>query len=254
MFLHESNANRLPAATNTFIESILYTLWDVGFKVGHSSRSINQAIKQANEDRLSKTSLLESRRIAGDKTLFEQFKKTFDQKCVNGYIDEYVNWRVESEADRHKKNGSTVFVQEPNIKNGLGGLRDYQNLMWITYFREGITKTSKLVERKLLTPSERKELEKAYDFLLRVRTELHYLYGRPTDVLTIYFQGQIANSFKYPQKNIIRRSEEFMRDYYSHARNIYLITRTVFERLALNPVEKKKRTLNPRNFRQESCR
>ena len=70
-------------------------------------------------------------------------------------------------------------MQEPNIKNGCGGLRDYHNMQWICYFRDGVMSTAKLVERKYISESDRRAIDRAYDFLLRVRTELHYLSKRP---------------------------------------------------------------------------
>lgn len=235
MFLHEDSMKQLEPRLNDIVQQILYMLWDVGFKVGHSTRSISGAVKQANEDMLSKTALLESRLIAGDEGLFEKFRAAFVKKCVEGYEDEYIAQRVTNQAERHEKFGRTVYLQEPNIKNGCGGLRDYQNLLWISFFKERVQTTAGLVEKKLLNEAERRQLDRAYDFLLRIRTELHYLNKRSADVIIMSQQLQIANKLNYPQKNILRRSEAFMRDYYQHARNIYSITELLSERLCLSP-------------------
>ena len=241
MFLHETTLRDITPQLNEIIQLILYMLWDIGFKVGHSTRSIPGAIKQANIDMLSKTSLLESRFVAGDKKLFERFRTEFVRKCVRGYEKQYIADRVANQAERHAKHGGTVYLQEPNIKNGCGGLRDYQNLTWISFFKEGVMTSAELVERKLLTESERRKLDRAYDFLLRVRTELHYLNKRATDVLSMAFELQIADNFKYPQKSALRRSEAFMRDYYQHARTIYYMTEILSERLSLSELDEKKR-------------
>jgi [protein-PII] uridylyltransferase len=115
-------------------------------------------------------------------------------------------------------------MQEPHVKSGCGGLRDYQNLLWMTFFKEGELTTNKLVGKDWLSEADQKRIETAYDFLLRIRTELHYLNKRSTDVIIMSQQLQIANKLNYPQKNILRRSEAFMRDYYQHARNIFSIT------------------------------
>ena len=125
-------------------------------------------------------------------------------------------------------------MQEPNIKNGCGGLRDYQNLLWISFFKERVQTTAGLVEKKLLNETERRQLDRAYDFLLRVRTELHYLNKR-ADRRDRHSasSSRSRTSSNYPQKNILRRSEAFMRDYYQHARNIYHITELLSERLSL---------------------
>lgn len=233
MFLHAESRKGVDPKLNEVIQQILYMLWDVGFKVGHSTRSTYTAIQQANVDMLSKTALLEARFVAGNKALFEHFKIEFEKKCVCGFEKGYIQDRVINQSERHEKYGTTIYLQEPNIKNGCGGLRDYQNLLWIAYFRERISSSAGLVEKKLLTETERRKLDKAYDFLLRVRTELHYLNKRATDVLGISFQPQIANKFSYPQKNVLRRTEAFMRDYYQYARDIYRITEQASERLSV---------------------
>lgn len=233
MFLHATALREITPQLNEIIQMILYMLWDIGFKVGHSTRSIAGAVKQANLDMLSKTSLLESRYVAGDRKLFEEFRGEFVKRSVRGQEGAYIADRVKNQSERHAKFGGSPYMQEPNIKNGCGSLRDYQNLLWMSYFKEGITTTEQLVEKKLLQEGERRRLDRAYDFLLRVRTELHYLNKRGTDTLSMAFQLQVANNFRYPQKNVLRRSEAFMRDYYQHARNIYYITELLSDRLCL---------------------
>lgn len=246
MFLHhKAGSPESKQALEFLVEKILYTLWDVGFKVGHSTRSVEEAIAQANGDMLSKTSLLEARLVAGSEELFERFQKRFLKECVEGFDAEYIAQRVADQADRHAKHGRTVYMQEPNIKNGCGGLRDYHNLLWISFFKEKIRSTAQLVERKFLNETERRQLERAYDFLLRIRNELHYLNNRPVDSIVISQQLPIANSLNYSQKSIIRRTEALMRDYYQQARIIYNMTELLSERLCVitPPVPKRTRLL-----------
>lgn len=246
MFLHQNAGSPEAQRALAFVvEKILYTLWDVGFKVGHSTRSIEEAITQANGDMLSKTSMLEARLVAGSEELFARFQKRFVKECVEGFESEYIAQRVKDQSERHAKHGSTVYMQEPHIKNGCGGLRDYQNLMWISFFKERIRSTVELVDRKLLNETERRQLERAYDFLLRIRNELHYLNNRGVDVIVINQQLPIANSLKYSQKSILRRTEALMRDYYQQARVIYNMTELLSERLCVitPPVPKRTRLL-----------
>src|SRR4051794_39130032 len=234
MFLHPDSVKQVGGPFSEVIHQILYMLWDVGFKVGHSTRSISEATKQANADMLSKTSLLEARLVAGDGLPFKEILTGVVRRCARGDEAQYIQDRIANQAERHEKFGHTVYMQEPNIKNGCGGLRDYQNLLWIAFFKERVQSTAGLVEKKLLNESERRQLDRAYDFLLRVRTELHYLNKRSTDVIIMSQQLQIANKLNYPQKNVLRRSEAFMRDYYQHARNIYSITELLSERLCIS--------------------
>jgi [protein-PII] uridylyltransferase len=229
------DSRSLATGLNDAIQRILYMLWDVGFKVGHSTRSIGEAVKQANADMQNKTSMLEARMVAGDADLFASFRTRFLKHCVEGYADQYIADRIQNQAERHEKFGRTVYMQEPNVKNGCGGLRDYQNLLWMAFFKFQVQTTDGLVAKKFCNEAERRQMERAYDFLLRVRTELHYLNNRASDVIVLSQQLQLANRLGYQQKNILRRSEAFMRDYYQHARNIYHITSVLSERMALQP-------------------
>src|SRR6476646_9459897 len=200
MFLHEKNRGEITAYAAQAIEQILYLLWDVGFKVGHSSRSIKEAVELANRDMLTKTAMLESRSLAGDSRLATRFRTAFRRDCVRGREREYVELRMQDQAARHAKFGDTVYVQEPHLKSGCGGLRDYQNLLWMSFFKEGALTTTHLVGKDWLSEPDQRRIEAAYDFLLRLRTDLHYATGRATDTLHFNVQDQIAARLGYAQK------------------------------------------------------
>ncbi len=229
MFLHAGS--KPDAKEAAAVQEIIRLLWDTGFKVGSSVRSVREAIAQANADLQTKTSMLESRWLAGDRELVVKFRDEFERKCVKGQEAAYIAWRLVNQKELHEQYGRIVSMQEPNVKHGTGGLRDYQNLVWNGYFHARATTTSKLVEKKILTESERRLLEKAYDFLLRVRTEMHFINKRPIDSLTLYLQGQVATRLGYPQKHMLGRVEAFMRGYYQHTRNIHRITETAVHRM-----------------------
>ncbi len=244
MFLHDAAGRKLHPYVDEVIQQVLYMLWDIGFKVGHASRSLNDAIAHANEDMQSKTAMIESRLIDGDSALFQKFRDLLVEKCVTPYTAQYIRWRIDDQKERHAKFGDTVFIQEPNIKNGCGSLRDVQNIRWVAFFKFGITSFTKMQERAWLSASERKQLEAAYDFLLRVRNELHYRAGRANDVIQLNQQGKIADAFGYMQHTVLRRIEVFMRDYYIHARNIYNICKLLDERLELESQDEKSTAFN----------
>jgi [protein-PII] uridylyltransferase len=232
MFLHNQNGSVISPYAGQVVEQILYLLWDVGFKVGHSTRSIPEAISLANTDMLTKTAMLESRHLTGDPHLARLFRKQFRQNCVQGREREYVELRMHDQAARHAKFGDSVYVQEPNLKSGCGGLRDYQNLLWMTFFKEGALTTTHLVGRDWLSEADRKRIETAYDFLLRLRTDLHYATGRATDTLHFNVQDQIAQRLGYAQKRGTLRNEALMKDYYEHTRNIFRVTERITEQFA----------------------
>jgi len=250
MFLHTrqvAGTRPLPYLSR-IIDGILYPLWDIGLKIGHSVRTVEECVKVANSDMQSKTSLIEARVIAGDAELFHRFQRNLLSKCVQGHEDEYVAMRLEDQATRRAKFGNSACMQEPNLKNGCGGLRDFQNLLWMAFFKYHTRSLAELQVKGLTTESERKQLEAAYDALLRVRTEMHYHVNRPTDVLTKSIHPAVAQNLGYRERSPSRRIELFMRMVYKHSRNIYLITRTLEQRMALLPQPRRLSALSWRRF------
>src|SRR5881275_3409121 len=243
MLLHHQGAAEISPELQETVNQILYLLWDSGFKVGHSTRSIKQAITEANRDMRTKTAMLESRFLAGDRELARAFRHQFRSKCVEGHEREYVEMRMEDQVTRHKKFGDSVYLLEPNLKSGCGGLRDYQNLLWVTYFKEGSLSTNQLVGKDWLSESDQRRIECAYDFLLRLRTDLHYATGRATDILHMNLQEQVAMRLGYSPRKGQLRSEALMRDYYHHTRNILRVTERITEQFASGHVTGKTRAL-----------
>ena len=215
---------------------LLYTLFDLGLKVGYSVRTLDDCVLSANENIQTKTSLIEARLLCGDGALFREMQAVVLARCVRGQEEAYIAARLADQEARRQKYGNSVLMQEPNVKNGCGGLRDYQNLLWMAFFTKDRPRSlADLQEREFISATERKQLDAAYDYLLRARNELHYHTNRAGDVLTKAVQPSVAHNLGYTDRSPSRRLEEFMRDYYLHARNIDLITRTVERRLALLP-------------------
>src|SRR5256886_1638353 len=243
MLLLHQRATEITPDLGEMVKRVLYLWWDSGFKVGHSTRSIKEAIAQANRDMRTKTAMLESRFLAGDSELAREFRKQFRSKCVEGHEREYVEMRMQDQVARHKKFGDSVYLQEPNLKSGCGGLRDYQNLLWMTYFREGSLSTNQLVGKDWLSETDQRRIERAYDFLLRLRTDLHYATGRATDILHLNLQEQIAKRLNYTIGNGQLRSETLMRDYFEHTRNIFRVTERISAQFVSGHVTSRTRSL-----------
>jgi [protein-PII] uridylyltransferase len=237
MVLHNRQVagNRPLPYLSKMVEGIYYPLLDIGLKIGHSVRSVDDCVKVANSDMQSKTSLIESRLIAGDEALFQKFQKTLVAKCVEDHVEEYISMRIADQDARRAKFGNSACMQEPNLKNGVGGLRDFQNLLWMTFFKYRTRSLKDLQQHDLIGESERKQLEAAYDFLLRVRTEMHYHTDRATDVLGKNIQPAVAFNLGYHERSPSKRIESFMRDLYTHFRSIFLTTRMLEQRMALLP-------------------
>ncbi len=128
VFLWHKKPNK--SATD-IIDFILYRLWDLGLKVGHAGRSLDQNLRLAKKDHTVATALLESRFIAGNRTIYNQFKKRFRQEIMNGDARNFALQKLDERDKRHIRMGDTRYVLEPNIKEGKGGLRDLQLMGWI---------------------------------------------------------------------------------------------------------------------------
>ncbi|MFT5469184.1 MAG: [protein-PII] uridylyltransferase [Verrucomicrobiales bacterium] len=218
LFLCPKNTHRLPAETKDMIGEIITMLFDVGLQVGHAVRSVGECVQEANRDNTIKTSMLDLRFIAGDEELVQKLEQRFLKQCIKGKEADYLSVRMRDFHKRHAKNAQTVFLQEPQIKEGCGGLRDFQNIIWILKVRYGADDLQYLVDQKLLTEQACQAMNAAHEFLMRVRNEMHYTEG--TDILTLRLQGEVATNLRYPDKTMLRRIEAFMRDYYEHTRSI----------------------------------
>lgn len=205
-------------------ETILYPLWDLGLKVGHSTRSIRQAMEEAGKEMLSRNAFLEARLVAGDPGLEAEFHTAFQKVIGKRDLHADIQTQIQSRLERHRKYGLTPFIQAPDVKNGVGGMRDFQTVLWIARQRLSIGSTADLVARQLLAPGEKSNFLKAYDFLHRVRNELHFSSQRCIDTLDLERQPLVAWGLGYRQRDLLKRIEVFMRDYYSQVRIIYRIS------------------------------
>ena len=242
MFLHDGQVamgNKPLPILSRLMDGILYPLWDMGLKIGYSVRSVEDTVIAAQNDMQSKTSLIEARLVTGGEALFKKLQKAVVNKCVAGYENKYIAARLADQAARHAKFGNSPSMQEPNIKNGCGGLRDHQNLLWMAFFKYRTKSLDEMEKQELISEAERKQLATAYDYLLRVRNELHYHTGRPMDVLNKSLQPAVAHNLGFMDRSPSKRLEKFMGEVYTHARNIYLINQTLEQRLALQPAPKR---------------
>ncbi len=213
---------------------ILYILWDCGLKVGHSTRTIDDAFAEARKDIQTKTALLEARRVCGSEKLYDTFSQAYRSYYISENPKDYIAARLDDQANRRSKFANTVFNQEPDIKNGVGGLRDYQNAIWMARVKLDVTNIDELAAQNYLRAEDLAAFQRSYDFLLRVRNELHFMSTRATDVMSLDNQPRIAENLGYTEPEMLPRVEHFMQDYYRAAQTIFRVSKLVEDRLALS--------------------
>jgi [protein-PII] uridylyltransferase len=202
------------------IESILYLLWDLGLKVGHSSRSVDEVVRTAADDHTVRTALLEGRYLWGDEALFDLVQARFWKEVVGGDARGFVTEKLEERNARHQRMGDSRYVVEPNVKEGKGGLRDLHTLFWIGKFAYRLRDVRELVEVGLLSPEELRQFQRAERFLWAVRCHLHLVAGRAEERLTFDYQREIAVRMNYADRPGRSPVERFMRHYFLHAKTV----------------------------------
>src|SRR4029077_2734981 len=150
-------------------EAVLYALWDLGLKVGHATRSVDECVRQARADMTIRTTLLETRLLAGDGALFDELTKRFDQDVVQGTAPAFVAAKLAERDERHRRWGRSRYLVEPNVKDGKGGLRDLHTLFWISKYVYRVRDLADLVEKGVFSPAELALFRRCDDFLWAVR-------------------------------------------------------------------------------------
>ena len=237
---------KLTPRTEQVVEYVLYTLWDLGLKVGHATRSTDEAVRLSRDDITIRTSLLESRLITGDAEQFEDFQAKFRRDVVDDTGMTFVEAKLAERDSRHERLGDTRYVLEPNIKDGKGGLRDLQTLMWIANYLYGVKTIDDLKLKGVLTNDDGRRFEKAQEFLWTVRCHLHYLADRPEERLTFNVQTEIGERMNYTDHRGLRGVERFMKHYFLIAKDDGDLTRIICAALEEQHKKKRRRFRLPR--------
>ncbi len=230
LILLPKSSELMPKATRDSIGLFWQCCWDLGIKLGTSTRSLQDCLLEARRDPWNRTALIDARRIKGSKSLFDKFKK-IRSKIAIGDKKALLAERYADVRKRESKYSSTIYLQEPNVKESLGGLRDWQNLWWIAPFPKKKHSLKSLSRARLLPPKEVRMLDQAYNFIMLVRNALHFEEGRSTDQLTLRLQGVLAQDLGYVNEDLLRGIEELMREYYLNTRLIYQETSKVYQAL-----------------------
>ncbi|MGB7654801.1 MAG: [protein-PII] uridylyltransferase, partial [Novosphingobium sp.] len=206
------------------IEATLYFLWDLGLKVGQSSRSLDEMVRMAKSDLTIRTALLEGRYVWGDQALFDEAQRRFWSEVVAGTERQYVAEKLAERNDRHKRLGDSRYVVEPNVKEGKGGLRDLHTLYWIGKYIHHVRDVSELVDVGLLTTAEYRAFRRAENFFWAVRCHLHTITGRAEDRLTFDQQREVAARMQFADRPGKSAVERFMQYFFLQAKRVGHLT------------------------------
>ena len=224
------------------IEAMLYYLWDMGLKVGHSSRTIDDTMRMAREDLTIRTALLEGRFIWGDRALYDETSRRFWAEVAKGSERQFLTQKLEERNTRHKRMGDSRYVVEPNIKEGKGGLRDLQTLYWIGKYIHRVRSASELVDVGLFTRAEYRSFRRAEGFLLAVRCHMHIITGRAEDRLTFDLQREVAARMNFADRPGKSAVERFMQFYFLQAKRVGSLTGVFLSHLDDEFTSKRART------------
>jgi [protein-PII] uridylyltransferase len=215
------------AWSESVTEYILYMLWDLRLKVGHATRTVNEAVKAAREDMTIRTALLEARPIAGDEALYEELQKRFQTEIVAGTAREFIAAKLAERDQRLGRVGQSRYLVEPHVKEGKGGQRDLQTLFWIAkyYYRVGANEA--LVDAGFLSGQEYSLFLRCSDFLWAVRCHLHFITGRAEERLSFDLQPELARKLGYQKHPGLHAAERFMKHYFLVAKDVGDLTRIV---------------------------
>ncbi len=229
MFLHRPALRR---ATEGIPGRMLQVLWDIGFQVGHSTRTVRDCIEIGRADLTVRTALMEARFLTGSRALFDQFRSRYRRKVTLRRPGHFARAKIlsrEAEVDQY---GTTVHLLEPHIKKSRGGLRDIHLLRWLSQIRYQTPSLDSLKQQGLLSKQDHRALTEAQEFLWRNRNELHFAAGRCQDTLTFDDQIRLAERWGYHDGNNLLAVEQFMQRYYDHTRAIAEITGRSIEAMA----------------------
>ena len=211
-------------------ERILYTLWDTRLTVGNAVRNVRECVRLAAQDFKVKTALLDSRFLCGDQVLYRDFAAAMDRDVLKRGNDRFFAEKLAENAERHARYGDSVYLLEPQLKEGEGGLRDLHTAMWLAKVKFKTNSLTELVQKSVITEREREEVEAARDFLFRVRNALHFLSGKHQDQLTFEFQERIAADLGFADTATVQGVEHFMRTYYLNAATVNRFADQIIER------------------------
>ncbi len=226
LLLHDRRASK---SMQDVAEAVLYPLWDGGFEVGHSVRTPGGAISFARSDFFFQVALLDARLLTGSQSLFDNLRQRYKKKILDGRRRDFARIMEKFRSERRKKYGNHSYLLEPHIKEGKGGMRDIQGMLWIGKAVFGLDGIAAMEEAGMLESHDCRAFEKSWDMLTRIRNRLHYISQKKNDRMFFEYQEKMATSFGYKDRDGLLAVEHFMRRVYGHLQTIAVITDLFFE-------------------------
>jgi len=217
---------------------LLYQLWDAGLDVGYSVRSVKECVALARQDIKIRTSLLESRLLAGDAALYNVFLVAMQSEVFYWKASSFIASKVSERIETRRKFGGSIYLREPNIKEGEGGLRDFHTALWVAFVHFRVSSFEALIEKGVISQRQYARFLRSRNFMWRLRSEIHYLSGRKNDHLTYDLQERAAADFKYRDSTQLFAVERFMKSYFLHARTIREFSNIVVDAVLRKPARR----------------
>ena len=228
MILHRIKDRKLVAQIT---EKIFYPLWDLGLEIGHSTRTIKDCLQISSTNFEIQTSLLDSRLVEGDIYLLQSLQNDLLMQVRSRGGKRFLKNIIDENERRYQQYGQVSYLLEPDLKEGEGGLRDMQAILWAAKGLLGCSSIRGLVAHNYISNFDADALEQSHEFLLLIRNFLHYLAGRKNDRLLFEYQLEISKTLGFKDENGISGIEKFMRVFYSHTSTTDLISRVFWEQV-----------------------
>jgi len=200
-------------------DRMLYLLWDLRLDVGYSVRSSAECLEESH-DTTVRSSLLDARFISGSKELYKSYSDTVGRVMLNQNTQSFIKLKLEERAERKVKYGSSVYLLEPNLKEGEGGLRELQEALWIARVKFKASGLKELLKKGVINGQDFQEYNQALDYLWKIRNFLHFKGQRKSDQLSFEQQQFLADFFGYKKKRRTSAVEQFMQEYYAQAMQV----------------------------------
>lgn len=227
VFLHGSRRGRL---VETVTERVVQTLWDTGMTVGHALHNARSCTRLAARDLTVRTAVLDARYIAGDPEPYAELMAAVDRELIRRGAGRFVAEKLKESEQRHRRWGDSIFLVEPNVKEGKGGLRDLHTALWLARVRYKTNDLAELVRKGILTERELANIRAARDFVWRVRNSLHFLTGQHHDQLTLDDQARVAADLGFTGRARVSAAEMLLREFYGHAEVIQRFAEEIIAR------------------------